>query len=63
MFIQPLESRLFLTASPAEVLTGAVRQTLLDNLALRQSLHKSLGHKLRTRDYAAFDQSNLLSWA
>jgi hypothetical protein len=56
---QPLESRLFLAATPGQVLTADVRQTLLDNLSLRPSLASSLKHKLRTEQFAAFDQQLL----
>ena len=57
--VLPLEPRLFLAATPADVLTGAVRQTLLDNLNLSASRERSLKHKLRTGDHAAFDQQLL----
>jgi hypothetical protein len=57
--VQPLEPRLFLAATPADVLTGAMRQALLDNLNLSASRERSLKHKLRTGDHAAFDQQLL----
>ena len=57
--VQLLESRFLLASTPAQVLTAGMRTTLLDNLSLAPELHKSLRHKLRTSNLAAFDQQLL----
>jgi hypothetical protein len=57
--VHALESRVLLAASPADVLTGAMRQTLLDNMVLGAERQRSLKHKLRAHDHAAFDQQLL----
>src|SRR5687768_7770840 len=56
---QTLEPRLFLAATPAQVLTPQMRQALLDSLTLADSLTNSLNYKLRTNNVAAFDQQLL----
>ena len=57
--IQSLESHVLLAATPEQVLTTPMRKALLDGLALTESRHASLRHKLRMQDDAAFDQQLL----
>jgi hypothetical protein len=57
--LDPLEPRLLMTASPGDVLTGPLRQTLLDNISLSVRLRRSLQHKLDTSNPAGFDQQLL----
>lgn len=54
---QSLESRLFFAATPASVLTKAIRQTLLNNLTI--SIKSTLQAELNSNDLAGFDSALL----